>query len=203
MANRDQKEDTVGKVAIDISMSLDGYISGPNDRPDEGLGDGGGRLHDWGYDGVVSDIDLAVLHNALDAVGALICGRRTYDNSMSNWGLGEGPHGDTPVFVVSHGVHEEGLGEGSPFTFVDDIEIALDLAKKSAGDKDVRVMGGANVPQQYLRAGLVDEVTIHLVPAFLGGGQRLFDTLDPDVELQQTSVVSSPAMTHLSYRVVR
>jgi dihydrofolate reductase len=191
----------MGKVLIDMSMSLDGYATGPNDRPEEGLGDGGMRLHDWGWSNV-TEADTNLQNEALSAVGAIICGRRTYDNSVKYWGLKKGPHGDTPVFVVSHGVHEEGLGEGSPITFVNGIEKALELAQKAAGDKDIRLMG-ANVPQQFLKAGLVDEVFIHLVPVMMGGGQKMFDNLGPDVELRPIEVVDSPNVTHLRWRVVR
>lgn len=190
----------MGKVAIDISMSLDGYVSGPNDRPDEGLGDKGDLLHDWYLDR--TDDDSALIENEENTLAVLVCGRRTYDNSLKYWG-GKGPHGDMPTFVVSHGVHEEGLAEGKPFTFVNSIESAHDQAKKVAGDQDVRVMGGADVPQQFLKAGLVDELTIHLVPVLLGGGQRLLDNLGPDVELQLIEVIESPKVTHLRYRVVR
>jgi len=190
----------VGRVVIDISVSLDGYVTGPNDNPEEGLGTGGDVLHDWYLHS--TDEDTRLIDESEKNLGALICGRRTYDNSLKYWGNG-GPHGKTPVFVVSHSVHEEGLAEGKPFTFVDNIQSAYDLATKTAGDKDVRVMGGADIPQQFLKAGLVDEVTIHVVPAFTGGGQRLFDNLGPDVKLEQAAVVSSPAVTHLSFRVVR
>ncbi|TDV41053.1 dihydrofolate reductase family protein [Actinophytocola oryzae] len=193
----------MGKVVIDISVSLDGYISGPNDRPDEGLGDGGDRLHNWVWNGEIAESDSTLMTESLAAVGALVCGRRTYDNSKPYWGVGKGPHGDVPVFVVSHGVDEDGVGDHTPFTWVGDIQTAYEQAVKAAGERDVRVMGGASVPQQFLAAGLVDEVTIHLVPAFLGGGQRLFDNLGPDVVLEQTAVVSSPALTHLTYRTVR
>lgn len=194
----------MGKVVIDISVSLDGFISGPNDRPDEGLGDGGTRLHDWAWgDDGAATADHALMESSIAAVGALICGRRTYDNSKNYWGPKRGPHGDKPTFVVSHGVDEEGLGDESPLTFVDNIEKALELAKKAAGDKDVRVMGGANVPQQFLEARLVEEVSIHLVPVLLGGGQKLFDNLSPDIELRLIEVVESPRVTHIRYQVVR
>lgn len=192
----------MGKVIIDISVSLDGFISGPNDRPDEGLGDGGMRLHDWAWgDDGAATADRALMENSIAAVGALICGRRTYDNSKNYWGVKQGPHGDKPTFVVSHGVDEEGLGDGSPLTFVDSIEKALELAKKASGDKDVRVMGGANIPQQFLEARLVEEVSIHLVPVLLGGGQKLFDNLSPDIELRLIEVVESPRVTHIRYHV--
>ena len=198
--NHHDLEDAVGRVVIDISVSLDGYVTGPNDNPDDGLGAGGDRLHDWYLESTEEDTRL--IDESEKDLGALICGRRTYDNSLKYWGSG-GPHGSTPVFVVSHSVHEPGLADGKPFTFVDNIQSAYDLAKKTAGDRDVRVMGGADIPQQFLKAGLIDEVTIHLVPAFTGGGQRLFDNLGPDVKLEQAAVVGSPAVTHLTFRPVR
>jgi len=196
----------MGLVVIDLSMSLDGYITGPNDNPENGLGDGGDRLHEWylsnDYGGSRTDADKVLIENTEKALGALIIGRRTYDNSLKYWGPKSGPHGDTPTIVVSHSVHEEGLGDGSPFTFTDNIQTAYDLAQKAAGEKDVRIMG-ANVAQQYLKAGLVDEITVHLVPAFTGGGQALFANLGADVKIWQTQVISSQGVTHLTYRPVR
>jgi dihydrofolate reductase len=187
----------MGKVVIDISMSLDGCIVGPNDTPDEGLGDAGDRLHDWYLD--PTEADRTLIKDGESALGALVFGRRTYDNSQKYWG-GGGPHGDMPCVVVSHGV-PEGLGEGTPFTFVDNIEGACDVAKRIAGDKDVRVMGGANVPQQFLRAGLVDELVLHVVPVLLGPGRKLLDNLGPDIDLKPIEVIDSPNVTHLRYRV--
>lgn len=189
----------MGKVVIDISMSLDGYISGPNDNPDDGLGVNGDRLHDWYLD--ATDADRALIKKDEGNIGAVICGRRTYDNSLKYWTPGQGPHGLTPCVVVSHTVPEPPPGDDSPFTFVDDLEHARDLAVKAAGEKDVRVMGGADVPRQFLLAGLVEEMTLHLVPTLLGGGQRLVDNLGPDVRLELVETVASPKVTHLRYRV--
>ncbi len=190
----------MGKVVIDISMSLDGCIVGPNDTPDEGLGVAGERLHDWYLD--PTDADRALIKDGEDSLGALIFGRRTYDNSQKYWD-GGGPHGDMPCFVVSHGVPDEGVGEGTPFTFVDSVESACELAKKVAGDKDARVMGGADIPQQCLKAGLVDELVLHVVPVLLGPGRKLLDNLGPDIDLTPIEVIDSPKVTHLRYRVGR
>ncbi|WP_051400157.1 dihydrofolate reductase family protein [Haloechinothrix halophila] len=117
----------MGKLIIDITMSLDGFIAAPKDRPDEPLGEGGLRLHNW-LTTDRTDVESTVLEQS--APGAIISGRRTYDNSKPWWGVGKGPAGSTPVFVVSHGVDEEGLGDGSPFMFVDGIESALEQARR-------------------------------------------------------------------------
>lgn len=191
----------MGKLVIDITMSLDGFIAAPRDRPDEPLGEGGLRLHNW-LTTDRTDVESTVLEQS--APGAIICGRRTYDNSKPWWGVGKGPAGSTPVFVVSHGVDDAGLGDGSPFTFVGGTESALEQARAGAGGKDVCVMGGADIAQQYLTAGLVDEVSIHLAPVLLGAGRRLFDNLGSEhIELRPIEVLESSTTTHLRYRVVR
>jgi dihydrofolate reductase len=194
----------MGKVVIDITMSLDGFIAAPGDTPEVPLGEGGLRLHAWLMDDR-TEVESRLMESAHDTLGVVICGRRTYDNSQPWWGPGQGPAGKTPVVVVSHGVPQDGLGDGSPFTFVTDgIESALKQAQEVAGDKDVCVMGGANLAQQYLKAGLVDEVSIHLVPVLLGGGRRLFDNLGTDhIELKPIEVIGSTTTTHLRYHVVR
>lgn len=192
----------MSKVIVDMSASLDGYISGPGAEPDVPLGVNGERLHEW-LEGDRTAAEDKLLENSHRTLGAVICGRRTYDHACKWWGLGKGPAGDTPVFVVSHGVHEPGLVEGSPFTFVGDgIESALWQAREVAGEKDVCVMGGADVAQPFLRAGLVDDLSIHLVPIILGGGARLLDNLD-SVRLRLVEVIESPAVTHLRYEIDR
>ena len=199
----------MGKVKFDISVSLDGFIAGPNDSPDNGLGEGGEALHDWitgteswrvrhGYEGGEVTPDSDILDEAFEGVGAIIVGRRMFDNAQE-WG--DEPPFHMPVFVLSH--HERDSVEkqgGTTFHFVTDgIEAALDRAHEAAGGKDVAVGGGASVIQQYLAEGLVDEFQLHVVPLALGGGVRLFEDGLPQQEFEKTRVIDSPAVTHLKY----
>jgi dihydrofolate reductase len=204
----------MGRVTVDISMSLDGFIAGPNDGPELGLGERGEQLHEWifglaswreshGLAGGESNRDSEILDEAFRDIGAVVLGRRMYENAK---GWGDNPPFHVPVFVLTHGAREPVTKEGgTTFTFVSDgIESALEQAKAAAGEKDVSIAGGANTIQQYLNAGHVDEMQIHLVPLMLGGGIRLLDGLDPDqLELEKTRVVESPGVTHLKYRVVK
>jgi dihydrofolate reductase len=187
----------MGNVVIDMSMSLDGYIAAPNDTPEQGLGEDGMRLHNWAFDD--PSVFEEVFGNLVEETGAVIMGRRSYDNSIENWG-GKGPLGDVPCFVVTH----RPLEPPDPvFTVVGDgIESALAQAREAAGDKRIGLMG-ANIDQQFLAAGLVDEIRIHLVDVLLGGGRRLFDQLPQRVELEQTGVSQTGGVTHLEYSVVR
>jgi dihydrofolate reductase len=194
-------------------MSLDGFVAGPNDGPELPLGEGGERLHEWvfglaswrephGLDGGETNKDSEILDEALNAAGAIVVGRRMFDNAG---GWGDNPPFHKPVFVLTHEVRENLAKEGgTTFTFVSDgIESALEQAKAAAADKDVSVAGGANTIQQYLRAGLLDEMQIHVAPLLLGGGIRLFEHLGPDqVGLESTRVIASPHVTHLRFRVV-
>lgn len=187
----------MGNVVIDMSMSLDGYISAPNDRPGQGLGEDGMRLHNWAFDD--PSVFERVYGNLLEETGAVIMGRRSYDNSIQEWG-GKGPMGEVPCFVVTH---RQLAGADPIFTIVPDgIESALAKAREVAGDKRIGLMG-ANLDQQYLAAGLVDEIRIHLVNVLLGGGRRLFDQLPQRIELEQTSVSETEGVTHIEYRVAR
>jgi len=204
----------MGRVTVDISMSLDGFVAGPNDGPDLPLGERGEQLHEWAYGltswrerhglaGGQTNRDAEILDEAFRDVGAIVLGRRMFDNAK---GWGDDPPFHMPVFVLTHDAREKLTKEdGTTFTFVTDgIESALEQARAGAGDKDVSVGGGANSIQQYLKAGLIDEMQIHLVPLMLGGGVRLFDQVDPErVELEATRVVESPGVTHLKYRVVK
>lgn len=195
----------MSKVILDVSMSLDGFIAGPNDGLEQPLGENGHLLMAWFF-GEQSEADAAIARETGDSTGAYVIGRRMYDigEGPNGWGDG-GPNGAVPVFVLCHDPRESFTKEsGTPFSFVSDgIVSALDGAKAAAGDKDVLLMG-ANIAQQYLKAGLVDEMLIHLVPVLLGGGLRIFDHLGPShIELQSTSVVESTATTHLRYRVPR
>ena len=204
----------MGKVATGLSMSLDGFIAGPNDGPERPLGEGGERLFAWysagdteyGLPGTemvfrVSPASAELLQEAHTKIGAFVTGRRTFDIT-NGWG-GRPPLG-VATFVVSHTVPQEWVYEGSPFTFVTDgVESALELAKAVAGEKDVGV-GAASIVQQCIRAGLLDEIHLDLVPVLLGGGVRLFEHLgSTPIELESTRVVEAPGVTHLTFRVVK
>ena len=200
----------MGKVTADISMSLDGFIAGPNDVPGNGMGEGGERLHEWVYDlaswrephglsGGETNRDSEILEEASQNVGAIVLGRRMFDNA-EEWG--DEPPFHMPVFVLTHEAREKlDKKGGTTFTFVTDgIESALAQARAAAGDKDVAVGGGANTIQQFMAAGLLDELQIHLVPVLLGDGIRLFDNLGAAaIELEGTRVVASPDVTHLRF----
>jgi dihydrofolate reductase len=203
-------------VVLELSMSLDGFIAGPNDNPDNGLGDRGDVLFKW-YSSGDTDFPLAgtdmvfkisrasaeFLRPSWQNIGASVTGRRTFDIARG-WG-GNPPGGmDAPYFVVTHTVPREWVKPGSPFTFVTDgVESAVEKARKAAGDKNVDVMG-ASIAQQCLKAGLLDEIQIDLAPVLLGGGVRLFDHLDNvPIELEPLAVVQGLDVTHLRYRVVK
>ena len=187
----------MGNVVIDMSMSLDGYIAAPNDNPDQGLGEDGMRLHNWAFDD--PSVFERLYGQFIEETGAVIMGRRSYDNSIKAWG-GKGPLGDVPCFVVTHAPP---ASADPVFTFVTDgIERALEQAQEVAADKRIGLMG-ANIDQQFLAAGLVDEIRIHLIDVLLGGGRRLFDELPQRVELELTGRGETDGVTHLEYRVIR
>ena len=204
----------MGKVSMGLSMSLDGFIAGPNDGPGRPLGEGGERLFAW-YSGGdteyrlpgtemvfrVSPASAELLREAHSKIGALVTGRRTFDIA-NGWG-GNPPLG-VPTFVVTHTVSQDWVYEGSPFTFVTDgVESAIERAREAAGDKDVAV-GAASIVQQCIEAGLLDEIHVDLVPVLLGGGVRLFDHLGTEpIELERTRVIEAPDVTHLTFRVVK
>lgn len=193
----------MGIVTFDISMSLDGFVTASNMSPEEPMGKGGERLHEWAFGGE-DKRNLEILERGLSATGAVIAGRRTYDDSLPWWGA-DGPTGPArlPLFVVSHSVPTN-VPEGGVYTFVDGIESALAQAKEVAGDKDVNIMGGADMAQQYIRAGLVDEISIHLVPVLFGSGMRLFEQLGNEhIQLETIEVVNTAEATHLRYRVLK
>lgn len=197
-------------VVVDLSISLDGYIAGPNDGPENPLGDGGERLHDWVSSGSVPnehneflkpvDGSREIVDEWFEDTGAMVTGRRTFDLA-NGWG-GEHPLG-VPFFVLTHDPPETSAEEDTMGTFVTDgIESALDQARAAAGDKDVSVCA-ADVAQQYLAAGLLDEIQVHLVPVLLGDGVRLFENLnDERIELERTRVIESTGVTHLRFDVV-
>jgi len=191
----------MSKVIFDISMSLDGYITGPDRNPDEPLGRGGERLHEWAFGG--DEVNDQYMRRAGSSLGAVITGRVNYGDSIRYWDA-DGPTGTRrlPVFVVGSSVPEAPVDNGV-YTFVTKgIEGALAAAREAAGDKDVTVMGGASIGQAYLSAGLVDELSIHLVPILLGEGLRMFDSYPEDlVLLKVLDVVSTASATHLRLAV--
>ena len=216
----------MAKLRLDISMSLDGFVAGPNQTLEHPLGEGGDLLHEWavrlaswrephGLSGGDADaVDNEVVREGLSATGAVIMGRRMFSGGEGPWAddtnadgwWGDDPPFHVPVFVLTHHARETVVKDGgTSFTFVTDgVEAALEQARAAAGDRDVSLAGGANVAQEYLHAGLLDELRLHLVPVFLGGGVRLFDGLGPEpTELEIMRVVESDAVTHLMYRVVK
>jgi dihydrofolate reductase len=188
-------------VICDMSISLDGYVTGPNDSRENPFGDGAQMLHDWMFDGA-TDEDREILRTAIDSVGAVVMGRRSFDHTEGDGGWGDGgPLGDTPCFVVTH--HQPTTQHPAVFTFVTDgVASAIEQAKKAAGDKVVG-LHGATVMQQALPLGLVDEIRVHVIPVLLGGGTALFGMLDSAVKLERTQARVTPAATHIGYRVLR
>jgi dihydrofolate reductase len=193
------------KVVAAITTSVDGYVTGPNDGPGKGLGEGGERLHywvfggPWTYDdprGAATGEDAAWLEEVASRVGAVLVGRWMYE-AAGHWG-GENPWG-VPVFVVTHRPEEE--PEGGTFTFVSGLEEAIERAKEAAGGKDVTIGGGADVIRQALEAGLVDELSIIVAPVVLGGGKRLFDGFTQSLDLEHLGVRQSKYATFIDYRL--
>jgi dihydrofolate reductase len=195
-----------------MSMSLDGFIAGPDIDVDRPMGDGGERLHQWLFQGdsdraVAADgnspdgVDTQVAREFSTATGAVVIGKRMFDVGVGLWGDTPFP---VPSFVLTHEAREPLVMKSAVFTFVTDgIDSAVRQAQAVAGDKDVLVMGGAGIAQECLRAGILDEIQIQLVPVLLGAGTRLFDHLSPNhIELERTRLIESPHVTHLRFRVV-
>jgi dihydrofolate reductase len=190
----------MGSVIYDKSSSLDGFIAGANVRVEAGLGDDGERLHDWAFQDVEGK---EILDREVGRLGAVICGRRTYDMSIRYWDA-DGPTGPArvPLFVLSHGVPDD-VPEGGVYTFVEDLETAFARARATAGDRNISVMG-ADVGRQLMNAGLIDEISVHLVPVVFGSGTPLFGAgVDQHVTLEFVGASQSEHATHLRYRVVR
>lgn len=204
----------MGNVVADITTSLDGFVAGPKDGPDLPLGEGGERLHEWLYDlaswrepyglsGGKTNEDSEVLDEVLGQSGAVVVGRRMFDNAE---GWGDDPPFHMPVFALTHDAQEqEAKAGGTTFTFVDEsVESAVAQAKAAAGEKNVSVSGGANTIEQGLTAGVLDELQVHIAPLLLGGGVRLFDDAsNAQVDLEGTRFLSSPDVTHLKFKIVR
>jgi dihydrofolate reductase len=211
----------MNSVTCQISISLDGFVAGPNQSTDNPIGEGGMRLHEWafatsawreqhGREGGERNLDAEVAEEMFEGVGAYIMGRKMFgggdgpwDESWTGW-WGEDPPYHTPVYVLTH--HERAalaMEGGTTFHFVTDgIESALEQARAAAGDRDVVIAGGASAVNQYLAAGLLDELHLHVVPILLGSGERLLEGVG-DVRFAPVHVVASPAVTHVKYRVVR
>jgi len=189
----------MGKVIFDKSMSLDGFIAGANMRVEAGLGDDGERLHDWAFK---DPAGMEMIQAEVGNLGAVICGRTTYDMSIPNW-EGGGPTGEArvPVFVLSHGVPDD-VPEDGVYTFVDGLETVLARARETAGDKNIAIMG-ADTGRQFIDAGVVDEISIHVVPVLFGSGTPLFGKgVGEHVTLELIGESGTEYARHLRYRVV-
>ena len=211
----------MGLIAIDISVSVDGFVAGPNATLEEPLGEGGERLHEWifgldawrerhGLEGGERSVDNDVVEAAVARWGAVVMGRKMWsggsgpwedDPRSDGWWGGEPPF-RVPVFVLTHHAREPEVKASTPIEFVTEgIEVALNRALAAAGSRDVLVAGGASVAQQALATGLADELQLHVAPVLLGGGVRLFTDGVTATTLERESVIESPAVTHLRYRV--
>jgi len=199
----------VAATILYMSMSLDGFIAGPNEGPGNGLGDGGDRLHDWAMRPADADREpsgrpAGVNGQVFDefmSTGAVVAGRGTFEPA-GGWG---GDHHDgVPIFILSRSQPAGEVGQWPLVTYVDDVSTAMSEAKQAAGGKDVLVHG-AGTAQLALAAGVLDELEIHLVPVLLGQGRRLFDNLAPEhIELERTRVLEGEGgVTHMRYRVQR
>jgi dihydrofolate reductase len=211
----------MNSVTSQLSISLDGYVAGPNQSVDNPLGEGGMRLHQWafntegwreqhGREGGERNVDSEVAERMMEGNGAYIMGRKMFGGGDGAWGedwtgwWGDDPPYHAPVFVLTHQPRDPlPMEGGTTFTFVTDgIESALEQARAAAGDKDVCVAGGASTVNQYLAAGLLDELHLHIVPVVLGSGERLLEDVGKP-QLEQVEVIASPVVTHAKYRVVR
>jgi dihydrofolate reductase len=204
----------MGKVIFSNSISLDGFVAGPNDGPENGLGDGGQALFNWYFSGdiavqITGDVPPMKLSRASadylkelwPTFGAMVAGRRMFDIAGAWQGR---PPGGGPCYIVTHNPPQEWLYAGSPFTFVTDgVESAVRQAQAAAGDKNVAI-SSASIAQQCLQAGLLDEIYLDVTPVLLGGGVRLFEHVgDRPVTLERIKVVEAPGVTHLGFRVVK
>jgi dihydrofolate reductase len=214
----------MSRSKVTITMSLDGFVAGPNQSEGDPLGVGGDQLHEWlvsleafrdthGGEGGEVNASTPIAEEILGNVGATIMGRNMFGGGPGPWAddpwkgyWGDDPPYHHPVFVLTRHAREPlELKGGTTFHFVTDgIESALEQARAAAGEKDVSIGGGANVVQQYLAAGLLDEIVLSVVPIFLGGGARLFDNLgEPKPRLRQLQAVEAPGVTHIRYAAAR
>ncbi len=211
----------MGRVTCQISISLDGFVAGPNQSLDNPIGEGGMRLHDWlfataswrrqhGEEGGVDSADSEVVDEVGQGVGAYIMGRKMFGGGSGRWDQewkgwwGDDPPYHTPVFVLTHHAREPlSMLGGTTFNFVTDgIASALEQAQEAAGDRLVSIAGGASTIRQYLAAGSLDELYLHIVPIVLGAGERLLEDVGDPV-LEPVKVIASPGVTHIKYRIVK
>jgi dihydrofolate reductase len=210
----------VSELKLDISISVDGYVAGPNPGEEHPLGEGGNGLHEWvvkleawrrshGREGGEVNASSEVFEESLRNIGAVVMGRNMFGGGPGPWGddpwtgwWGDDPPFHMPVFVLTHHEREPLELGGTTFYFVTDgIDPALARAREAAAGQDVRLAGGASAAGQYLAAGLVDEMQLHVAPILLGGGERLFEGVGSDLRLEQERVVEGPEATHVRYRV--
>jgi dihydrofolate reductase len=211
----------MSKLRFNIGVSLDGYVAGPNQTIEDPLGEGGEEIHLWmykqryfremsGQEGGETGTNDDVLREMFANVGAVIMGRNMFGGGPGPWKgddwkgwWGDTPPYHMPVFVLTHYPREPlEMEGGTTFFFVTDgMEAALARAQEASGEKDVLVMGGAKAAQQYLDAGLIEEMDLHVAPVLLGGGERLFDNLSSELKLEQVRSLEGPGVTHLKYRV--
>lgn len=191
----------MGLIICDMSISLDGYVTGPNDSRENPFGDGAQDLHAW-LRPTASDEDHAVLERVVSNVGAIIMGWKSFEKNEGDGGWGEaGPMGDIPVFVLTHQLPTQSYP--AVFTFVSDgVPNVIQQARQVAGDKDVHLFG-ASIMQQALPLGLVDGLHVHVMPVLVGGGTPLFGSLDSAIKLERIGAQITPTATHLQYRVLR
>jgi dihydrofolate reductase len=190
----------MGTVIFDISMSLDGFITAASQSAETPMGPGGDAVHEWAFG--EDPVNAEYMRRAGASTGAVICGRRTYDTSLP-WWEGNGPTGEQrkPVIVVTHTEPSDKPTDGV-YTFITGgVAAALTEARAVAGDGDVTIMGGADIGRQYLDAGLVDELSIHVAPVIFGAGTRLFGEVDAHLPLALSEAVSTPAAVHLRYHL--
>jgi dihydrofolate reductase len=211
----------MSSVTCQISVSLDGFVAGPNQSLENPLGEGGMRLHEWafatdswraqhGLRGGEHNADAEVIDGLFQGIGAYVMGRNMFGGGRGPWDetwrgwWGENPPFHAPVFVLSH--HDRAplsMQGGTTFAFVTDgIQLALEQARAAAGENDVAIAGGASAVRQYLAAGMLDELYLHIVPIILGAGERLLEDVG-DPTLEPVKVIASPAVTHIRYRIAR
>lgn len=191
----------MGKVIVSFTMSLDGFIAGPNISPEDAMGEGGERLHEWLFDGS-SEVDRDMAREMPANIGAVILGKRTFDLGLPHWE--DTPYPAAPSFVLTHEKRGPLKMKSAAFAFVNDgVESAVQQAKAAASEKDIVVMG-ANVAQQLLQAKLADEIVLQIAPVLLGRGTRLFDEIGGEtIELKNTRAIQSPLVTHLRYQILQ
>jgi dihydrofolate reductase len=189
----------MSKVIFNLSVSVDGYLTGPHQTKEEPLGRNGEFLHEWAFRG--GPQNAAYFEGLVNSVGASICGRKTYDDSLPFWNE-NGPHpSGLPLFVVTHRPLAASHSGGA-YHAAAGIAEAIEQAKAVSNGKDVSLMGGGNVARQAIAAGLVDEIVLHMVPVLFGGGTRLFETLPAEVKLEPSTMLDTPLARHIGYRVV-